>query len=79
MVMYYENTTQMKIEFLKLLLSAGASINSKDDNGLTVLHWAALQNNNEMIQFICEKTEINVFETDIIGSDAAKICQLNNN
>ena len=79
LVMLYENSTQTRIEFLNLLLSAGESINSQDNNGHTVLHLAACFSENEMIQFICEKTEINVFETDLDGLDAAKICQIRNN
>ena len=32
-----------------------------------------------MIEFICEKTDIDVFETDRDGKNAAGICQLKKN
>lgn len=64
---------------MDLLLKAGASINCKNDFGQTILHQAADKSNNEMIQYICEKTDINVFETNSKGDNAMTICQKKNN
>ena len=62
-----------------MLLGADASINCKNDFGQTILHQAADDSDNEMIQYICEKTGINVFETNSKFKNAVMICQSKSN
>jgi ankyrin len=47
-----DDTQQRSIESLKLLIKAGADINSKDSRGLTPLHEAARWGWNEVVQFL---------------------------
>jgi len=47
-----EDTQQRSIESLKLLIKAGADINSKDSRGLTPLHEAARWGWNDVVQFL---------------------------
>jgi ankyrin repeat protein len=47
-----EDTQQRSIESLKLLITAGGDINSKDSRGLTPLHEAARWGWNDVVQFL---------------------------
>ena len=47
-----DDTQQRSIESLKLLIKAGADINSKDSRGLTPLHEAARWGWNDVVQFL---------------------------
>ena len=41
-----------KVEIIKYLLSKGANLNKKDENGFTALKYAELSNANEAIQLL---------------------------
>lgn len=68
-----------KIEILELLFKAGASINSTDSDGFTILHQAAFDCDNEMIKFISEKPDTNILALNSKFETAAAICQSKNN
>ena len=44
-----------KVEIIKLLLSKGARIDEKDENGFTALKYAELSNANEAVQLLKKK------------------------
>lgn len=63
------------VECVKVLLGEGADFKCKDDFGNTVLHLAAVNGNNKMIEFIAKNLKIDIFERNKAGETALGICE----
>jgi len=67
------------LECVKLLLQNDASPNVKDEAGNNLLHLAALNGNNAILDYLSKNLKINIFERNQKGETALNICQLNKN
>ena len=63
------------LDCLKLILQAGSDFKCKDDFGNTLLHIAAKNNCNKMIDYLAKNLKINIFERNKEGETALNICQ----
>ena len=47
------------------VVEQGADVNAKDNDGMTVLHWAAMRNTVEVVQWLVEQgLDINATDSD---------------
>ena len=67
------------LECAKLLLREGADFSRKDEYGNTVLHIAALNGNNKVLDYLSKNLKINLFERNQKGETALNICHVNKN
>lgn len=49
------------LDCVRCLLSEGANFKSKDEFGNTILHLAAMNGNNKMIDYISKNVKIDIF------------------
>ena len=56
------------------MLKNGANFNCKEDFGNTIIHIAAMYDNNQAIKYICKNLKINLFEKNLKGETALQIC-----
>ena len=53
-----------RLDNIKMLIQNGADIQARDCNGLTVLHFASVSSNQEVVEFLLKLNEISVNATD---------------
>jgi ankyrin repeat protein len=56
-------------------LTEGANFKCKDEFGNTILHLAAINGNNKMIDYISKNVKIDIFVRNKSGDTALSICQ----
>ena len=61
-------------ECFKTLLKNGANINCKDEFENTILHIAAMYDNNQVLNYICKNLKINLFQRNKSEETALIIC-----
>jgi len=62
------------LECAKSLLKFGANVHVTDEYGNTLLHVAALNGNNKILDYIAKNLKINMFERNSDGETALNIC-----
>lgn len=62
------------MDCLKLLLQKGADFNKKDSFDNSILHIAAINGNNKMIDYISKNVKIDIFGRNVNGETALNIC-----
>lgn len=68
-----------KFEIAKLLIKHGAEINFVNSNGLSLLHYAVLSGNLDLIRFFCQHPNISINNKNADGTSAAIAALLCNN
>ena len=67
------------LECVKLLLQNDANHNVKDEEGNNLLHLAALNSNNKILDYLAKNLQINIFERNSKGETPLNICQARKN
>ena len=67
------------LESLKVLLLNGANFSNKDYYDNSLLHIAALNNNNKILDWLLKNLKIGIFDRNKNGETALNICQTNKN
>lgn len=67
------------LDCVKALLNHNADFTKKDIFGNTILHIAALNGNNQMMDYIAKNLKLNIFDRNNKGETALYICQANAN
>jgi len=63
------------LDCLKVLLQHNANFSAKDEDNNGLLHIAALNNNNKMLDYLSKNLKIDIFERNTKGETALNICQ----
>lgn len=50
-----ESAKSQRIETVKLLVASGCNLNLTDESGMTALHWAAFNDDTDVIEFLLSK------------------------
>ena len=67
------------LESLNVLLLNGANFSNKDYYDNSLLHIAALNNNNKILDWLLKNLKIGIFDRNRNGETALNICQTNKN
>lgn len=67
------------LEIVKALLNAKADFKKTDEFGNSILHIAALNSNNSIMDFIAKTLKLDMFGRNKSGETALSICQTNKN
>jgi ankyrin repeat protein len=67
------------LDCVKILLQAGADFTSKDSYGNTVIHLAAMNGNNKILDYLSKNLKINIFERNKVGDTALSVCTASKN
>ena len=67
------------LDCLKVLLQQGANFAARDEYNNGLLHIAALNSNNKMLDYLSKNLKIDIFERNRKGETALNICQTNKN
>lgn len=62
------------LDCVKLLLQAKADFTTKDSYGNSVIHLAAMNGNNKILDYLSKNLKINVFERNKVGDTALSVC-----
>jgi len=62
------------LECMKALLKAGADFKAKDTYQNSLLHIAALNKNNKILNYIVKNMKLDIFERNSLGETALNIC-----
>lgn len=60
-------------------MNAKADFKNTDEFGNTIIHIAAINSNNAMIEFIVRTLKLDIFGRNKAGETALSICEMNNN
>jgi hypothetical protein len=63
------------LECVKALLNKGVDYKCEDDQGNTVLHIAAMNGCNQILEFLCKNLKIELFARNKVGETTLSICQ----
>ena len=67
------------VDIVKALLNSKADFKKTDEFGNSILHIAAMNSNNKMMDFIAKTLKIDIFGRNKDGETALSICQTNKN
>jgi len=67
------------VDIVKALLNAKADFKKTDEFGNSILHIAAINSNNKIMDFIAKEGKIDIFGRNKDGETALSICQSNKN
>ena len=63
------------MDCFRTLLTEGANAKCMDEFGNTILHLAAMNSNNKLIDYISKNVKIDMFSRNKAGETALGICQ----
>lgn len=63
------------LECVRILLTEGANAKCKDEFGNNILHIAAMNGNNKIIEYMAKNVKIDIFARNKVGDSALIICQ----
>lgn len=67
------------LECVKALLNKGVDYKCEDDQGNTVLHIAAINGCNQILDFLCKNLKMELFTRNKAGDTTLSICQQQQN
>jgi ankyrin repeat protein len=62
------------LDCVKALLGKGVDYRCEDDYGNNVLHIAAINGSNQILEFLCKNLKMELFERNKAGDSALSIC-----
>ena len=62
------------LDCVKALLNKGANYKCEDDQDNTVLHIAAMNGCNQILEFLCKNLKIELFQRNKLGETTLSIC-----